>query len=52
VNTRLLAEETDATENSGPDPTLFDLCSLVAAITAVNRHDEVETGPAVGEKFG
>jgi antitoxin MazE len=29
----------------------FDLDTLVAGITDENRHDEVETGPAVGNEF-
>lgn len=29
----------------------FDLDTLLAGITEQNRHDEVETGPAVGNEF-
>ncbi len=29
----------------------FDLDALVAQITDDNRHDEIGTGPAVGEEF-
>ena len=30
----------------------YDLDTLVAGITDENRHDEIETGPAVGAEFG
>ena len=30
----------------------FDLAMLIAGITDQNRHDEIETGPAVGAEFG
>jgi len=31
-------------------PAAYDLDTLVAAITPENRHDEVESGPAVGKE--
>jgi antitoxin MazE len=30
----------------------FELADLVARITDDNRHEEIATGPAVGEEFG
>ena len=35
-----------------PDVADFDLDALIAQITDENRHDELRTGPAVGEEFG
>jgi antitoxin MazE len=32
------------------EPVMFDLESLVKGITPQNRHNEIETGPAVGEE--
>jgi antitoxin MazE len=34
------------------DEPQFDLDVLVAGITDDNRHEEVETGPALGAEFG
>jgi antitoxin MazE len=30
----------------------FELSDLIAQITEENRHEEIGTGPAVGEEFG
>jgi hypothetical protein len=35
-----------------PDLANFDLDALIAQITNKNRHDELSTGPAVGEEIG
>ncbi len=35
-----------------PDVANFDLDALIAQITNKNRHDELSTGPAVGEEIG
>jgi antitoxin MazE len=32
------------------EPVVFDLATLVKGITPQNRHNEIETGPAVGEE--
>ncbi len=38
--------------NPADDAANFDLDTLVAEISDENRHDEIPTGPEVGEEFG
>jgi len=38
--------------NPADDVPHFELDALVAEISDENRHDEIPTGPAVGEEFG